>query len=69
MVSQCGIDHQKPTILLIFGTLSLGGFGGHPMKPKSNLKDIDQMSKQITSNQISFCQGQIKKNILPSDTT
>ena len=43
---QCGIDHQKPIILLIFGTLSLGGCGGHPMRPKSNLKDLKgQMSE------------------------
>ena len=63
MVSQCGIDHQKPTILLIFGTLSLGGFGGHPMKPKSNLKDIDQMSKpnEYTDNfQIKFLSARAK---------
>ena len=38
------MDHQKPTILLIFGTLSLGGCGGHPMRPKLNLKDKSQMS-------------------------
>ena len=29
LVSQCGMDHQKPTILLIFGNLSVGGCGGH----------------------------------------
>ena len=45
LVSQCGMDHQKPTILLIFGTLSLGGCGGHPMRPKLNLKVKSQMSK------------------------
>ena len=39
------MDHQKPTILLIFGTLSLGGCGGHPMRPKLNLKVKSQMSK------------------------
>ena len=39
------MDHQKPTILLIFGTLSLGGCGDHPMRPKLNLKDKSQMSK------------------------
>ena len=44
LVSQCGMDHQKPTILLIFGTLSLGGCGGHPMRPKLNLKDKSHMS-------------------------
>ena len=38
------MDHQKPTISLIFGTLSLGGCGGHPMRPKLNLKDKSQMS-------------------------
>ena len=44
LVSQCEMDHQKPTILLIFSTLSLGGCGGHPMRPKLNLKDKSQMS-------------------------
>jgi hypothetical protein len=39
------MDHQKTTILLIFGTLSLGGCGGHPMRPKLNSKDKGQMSK------------------------
>jgi hypothetical protein len=29
LVSQCGMDHQKSTILLISGTLSVGGCGGH----------------------------------------
>ena len=38
------MDHQKPTILLIFGTLSLGGCRGHPMRPKLNLKDKIQVS-------------------------
>jgi hypothetical protein len=28
LVSQYGMDHQKSTILLIFGTLSVGGCGG-----------------------------------------
>ena len=45
LVSQCWMDHQKPTILLIFDTLSLGGCGGHPMSPKSNLKVKIQMSR------------------------
>ena len=44
LVSQCEIDHQKSTILLTFSTLSLGGHGGHPMRPKLNLKDKSQMS-------------------------
>ena len=35
---------KKSTILLIFGTLSIGGCGGHPMRPKINLKDKGQMS-------------------------
>ena len=29
LVSQCGMDHQKSTILLISGTLSIWGCGGH----------------------------------------
>ena len=33
------MDHQKPSILLIFGTFSLGGCGGHPMTPKLDLKN------------------------------
>ena len=44
LVSQCEMDHHKSTILLIFSTLSLGGHGGHPMRPKLNLKDKIQMS-------------------------
>ena len=44
LVSQCEMNHQKPTVLLIFGTLSLGGCGGHPMRPKLNLKDKSQIS-------------------------
>ena len=45
LVSQCEMDHQKPTILLIFSTLSLGGCGGHPMSPDLDLKDKSQMSR------------------------
>ena len=30
---------------MIFGPFSIGGFGGHPMRPKLNLKDKIQMSK------------------------
>ena len=45
LVSQCEMDHQNPTILLIFGTLSLGGCGGHPMRSKLNLKDKGQLLK------------------------
>ena len=44
LVPQCGMDHQKPTILLIFGTLSPGGCRGHPMSPKLNLEDRSQIS-------------------------
>ena len=44
LASQCEMDHQKPSILLIFSTLSLGGCGGHPTRPKLNLKDKSQMS-------------------------
>ena len=75
LVSKCEMDHQKPTILLNFGTLSLGGCWGHPMRQKLNLKDKCQISKpnEYTDNfkfnlHISLCQGQIKKNTLPSDT-
>ena len=41
LVPQCGMDHQKPTILLIFGTLSLEGCGDH--QPKLNLRDKGQI--------------------------
>ena len=36
---------KKPTILLIVGTLSLGGCRGHLMRPKLNSKVKSQMSK------------------------
>ena len=70
------MDHQKPTILLIFGTLSLGGCGGHPMRPKLNLKDKGQMSKpEYTDNFKSnltciflSVRAKLKKNTLPSHT-
>ena len=44
-------------ILLIFGTLSLGGCGGHPMRLRLNLKNKGQMYTpneytEITLNQI-----------------
>ena len=39
------MDHQKSTILLIFGIFSLGGCRGHNMRPKLNSKDKGQMSK------------------------
>ena len=45
LVSQCRMDHQKSPVSLIFGTLSLEGCGGHPMRPKLNSKDKGQMSK------------------------
>ena len=45
LVSQCEMDHQKPTILLNFGTLSLGGCLGHLMRPKLNLMEKSQISK------------------------
>ena len=39
-----------------FGTISLGGCGGHPMRPKLNLKNKGEISRPneytITSNQI-----------------
>jgi hypothetical protein len=35
------MDHYKSTILLIFGTLSVGG---HPMRPKLILEDKGHMS-------------------------
>ena len=39
------MDNQKSTILLILGPFSLEGCGGHPMRPKLNLKGRGQMSK------------------------
>ena len=44
LVSQCEMDHQKPSILLIFSILSLRGCGGHPMRQKWNLKNKSQIS-------------------------
>jgi hypothetical protein len=38
------MDHQKYTFLLIFGTLSVGGCGGHPVRQKLSLKEKGQMS-------------------------
>ena len=58
LVSQCEMDHQKSTILLIFSILFLGGCGGHPMRPKLNLKDKDQMS---TPNE---CTVNFKSNLI-----
>ena len=78
LVSQCEMDHQKHTILLIFGTLSLEGCGGHPMRPKLNLKNKGQMSKpneytdkfksNLTHIFLSLRAKLEKKNTLPSDT-
>ena len=39
------MDHQKSPISLIFGTLSLGGCGGHPVRPKLNSNVKGQISK------------------------
>ena len=46
------MDHQKPTVLLIFGTFSLGGCGGQSRRPKLNFKNKDQMStpNEYTNN-------------------
>ena len=45
LVSQCRIDHQNYSVPLFFGTLSVGGCGGHPIRPKLNLNNKGQMSK------------------------
>jgi hypothetical protein len=52
LVSQCEMDHQKPSNLLIFSTLSLGGCGGHPMSLELDLKAKSQMSRpnEYTNN-------------------
>ena len=42
--SQCGIDHQKSHILWIFGTLSVGGCGGHGCYFQPNPRVISQNS-------------------------
>ena len=77
LVSQCEKYHQKPTILLIFSTLSLGGCGGHSMRPKLNLKDKIQMStpNEYTDNfklnlicKFLSVRAKLKKNTLPSET-
>ena len=41
LVSLCGINHQKSTILFIFGTLSVGGCGGHGCYFQLNLMVIN----------------------------
>ena len=50
------MEHQKSTAVFIFGTISLGGCGGHPMRPKLNLKNKGEISRpneyKITSIQI-----------------
>jgi hypothetical protein len=43
-MSQCGMDHQKSSILWIFGTLSVGGCGGHECYFQPNPRVISQMS-------------------------
>ena len=65
---------SKTTILLNFGTLSLGGCWGHPMRPKLNLKNKGQISKpnEYTDNFKSNCiflsvRAKLKKNTLSSD--
>jgi hypothetical protein len=77
LVSQCEMDHQKPTILLDFSTLSLGGCGDHPMRLELNLKDKSQMSKpneytdNFKSNLICIVpsvRAKLKKNTSPSYT-
>ena len=40
----CGMDQQKSTILWIFGTLSVGGCGGHGCYFQPNLRVISQIS-------------------------
>ena len=42
--SLCGMDHQKYSILLISGTLSVGGCGGHECYFQPNLRVISQIS-------------------------
>ena len=68
---------SKTHYFIDFGTLSLGGCGGHSMRPKLNLKDKDQMStpNEYTDNFksnltcIFLSSGAtLEKNILPSDT-
>ena len=39
--------NEKSTILLIFGTLSLGGCGDHPMRSKLILKDKSQWTDTV----------------------
>ena len=79
LVPQCEMNHQKPSILLIFSTLSLEGCGAHPMRPKWNLKGKSQMftpneyTHNFKSNLICIflsVRAKLKKNknTLPSDT-
>ena len=52
LVSQCGLDHQKSSILLIFGTLSVGGCGGQGCYFYPNNMPLFEQN---------FCQKQIRK--------
>jgi hypothetical protein len=70
------MDHQKYTILLIFGTLSTGGCRGHSMRPELNLKNIGQISKpnkhtDTFKSNLTFIflsvKAKLKKNTLPLD--
>ena len=44
LVFKCGMDHQKSTISWIFGTLSVGGCGGHGCYFQPNPRVISQIS-------------------------
>ena len=44
LLSLCGMDHQKSTILLIFGALAVGGCGGHGCYFQPNPRVISQNS-------------------------
>ena len=44
LVSQCGMDYQKPINIWTFGTFSVGGCGGHGCNFQPNPRVINQMS-------------------------
>ena len=56
LVSLWGMDHQKSTILLISGTVSVGGCGGQECYNKPNPRVISQMHLGNMLKAIKKCQ-------------
>ena len=54
LVFQCGMNHQKSTILLVSGTLSVGGCGGHVCYFQPNPRVISQISTSHKRTELVF---------------